>query len=53
MLEIGIKAPDFSLPDQNGESRSLFEQKTAMVKVCSERNRILFVDEGNLHHIGE
>ncbi len=23
MLEIGTKAPDFSLPDQNGEMRSL------------------------------
>ena len=25
MLETGIKAPDFSLPDQNGKMRSLSE----------------------------
>ena len=25
MLDIGIKAPDFELPDQNGELRSLSE----------------------------
>ena len=27
MLETGIKAPDFSLPDQNGEMRSLADYK--------------------------
>ena len=27
MLEIGTKAPDFSLPDQNGEIHSLEEYK--------------------------
>lgn len=27
MLETGIKAPDFSLPDQNGETRSLSDYK--------------------------
>ncbi len=27
MLEIGTKAPDFSLPDQNGESRSLSDYR--------------------------
>ncbi len=27
MLEVGIKAPDFSLPDQNGEKHSLSDYK--------------------------
>ncbi len=27
MLETGTKAPDFSLPDQNGEIRSLLDYK--------------------------
>ena len=27
MLEIGTKAPDFTLPDQNGEMRSLADYK--------------------------
>ena len=27
MLEIGTKAPDFTLPDQNGEMRSLYDYR--------------------------
>ena len=31
MLEIGTKAPAFTLPDQNGEMRSLAEQQSQKV----------------------
>ncbi len=45
MLEVGTKAPDYTLPDQNGDMHSLADYRGKKVFLFFELARIV------LHHI--
>ncbi len=39
MLEVGVKAPDFELPDQNGKN-------TQIIGLCRKKSSIIFLSQG-------